>query len=312
MNKQVHKPDQVTEETDREERKRRIDLSAPQVAGSAVAAVVAAKLASNMGVYGTVLGAGVISVIATCGGSVFQHLFSRTGEQVRGAKEQVGARSRRPTRTGAPADAAADGRFGAATTYGTRVRGWKRSAVAAALVFLVAMAGITTYELATGQDFSGGKGTTVGSVVRGGQPAPQDGGSGDGRQHEQDGDGDGVAPSGSPDPGRSGDTGGRNGGGSPDPGRSPSGSATDGTTPGPGDTAGGEQEQQQGGSGDGGTSPAPEESPAPSGSSAPEDPSDPSGRDGGGSGRQPGAPQDGGAGQGAATPPANGGAPPAG
>ncbi|WP_436739320.1 hypothetical protein [Streptomyces sp. BBFR102] len=62
---------------------RRIDLSVPQVAGSAVAAVAGAVAASQLGVYGTVIGAGVMSVVATTGGSVFQHLFRRTGEQIR-------------------------------------------------------------------------------------------------------------------------------------------------------------------------------------------------------------------------------------
>uniref|UniRef100_UPI002FDBF155 hypothetical protein n=1 Tax=Streptomyces sp. IBSBF 2435 TaxID=2903531 RepID=UPI002FDBF155 len=60
----------------------RLDLSVPQVAGSAVAAVVAAKLASNLGVYGTIVGAGVVSVLGTCGGSILQHFFRRTGRQV--------------------------------------------------------------------------------------------------------------------------------------------------------------------------------------------------------------------------------------
>ncbi|CAM5539706.1 hypothetical protein Sdia_48770 [Streptomyces diastaticus subsp. diastaticus] len=62
---------------------KRIDLSVPQVAGSAVAAVAGAVAASQLGVYGTVIGAGVMSVVATTGGSVFQHLFRRTGEQFR-------------------------------------------------------------------------------------------------------------------------------------------------------------------------------------------------------------------------------------
>ncbi|WP_371129778.1 hypothetical protein [Streptomyces sp. 2231.1] len=67
-------------------RRKRMDLSVPQVAGSALAAVVAAKPASYFGVYGTILGAGVVSVVATCGGTVFQHFFKRTGEQLREAK----------------------------------------------------------------------------------------------------------------------------------------------------------------------------------------------------------------------------------
>ncbi|MFF9914667.1 hypothetical protein [Streptomyces sp. NPDC013457] len=188
--------------------KKKLDLSIAQVSGSAVAAVVAAKLASTLGVYGTILGAGVISVIATCGGSVFHHLFTRTGEQIRevtvpAEPSKPQALRKTPDRTqvltavGGPAAPPYDGEFGEATTHGTRVRGWNRSAVGAALVFLVAMGGITAYELISDQDFSGTKGrTTFGSVVRGdgearngtapsddeptrqqGRPAQQDGGS---------------------------------------------------------------------------------------------------------------------------------------
>ncbi|WP_254705757.1 hypothetical protein [Streptomyces vilmorinianum] len=167
--------------------KKKLDLSVAQVSGSAIAAVVAAKLASTLGVYGTILGAGVISVIATCGGSVFQHLFKRTGEQIRevavhaepsNAARRTARRTARhtaPDRTqvlttvGGPVPPPYEEEFGEATTHGTRVRGWKRSTVGAALVFLVAMGGITAYELISDQDFSGTRGTTTfGSVVRGG------------------------------------------------------------------------------------------------------------------------------------------------
>uniref|UniRef100_A0AAU2VKU9 Uncharacterized protein n=1 Tax=Streptomyces sp. NBC_00008 TaxID=2903610 RepID=A0AAU2VKU9_9ACTN len=265
-------------ESDIEPRERRIDLSLPQVAGSAVAAVAAAVAASQLGVYGTILGAGVMSVVATCGGSVFQHFFRRTGEQIREVTVQVkhpdrevtvytrqtrdagdtdgtwgtpethvalrGAAGsadatatppamdattllRRPdatterqdadattvlraadattvlraadattvlravdattvlrkvsqdpgrtqliravdgTRPPATATGAGDEEFTQATTHGTRIRGWKRSALGAAVVFAVSMAGITTFELVSGNDLSGGQGTTVGSVVRG-------------------------------------------------------------------------------------------------------------------------------------------------
>ncbi|GAA3294891.1 hypothetical protein GCM10020295_20630 [Streptomyces cinereospinus] len=56
-----------------------------QVAGSFLAAVAAALLASCFGVHGTILGAGVVSAVATRGGSLLQHVFSRTGEQLRDA-----------------------------------------------------------------------------------------------------------------------------------------------------------------------------------------------------------------------------------
>ncbi|MFF0041748.1 hypothetical protein ACFYRG_36925 [Streptomyces mirabilis] len=140
-------------------RRKRVDLSLPQVAGSAVAAVVAAKLASYFGVYGTILGAGVVSAIATCGGTVFQHFFKRTGEQLRDVTVQAKPR---------PEQAPVPGAFTEGTVYRARVKSWKRPVVAAALVFGVTMAGITTYELVSGQNFSGdGTSTTVGDALKG-------------------------------------------------------------------------------------------------------------------------------------------------
>ncbi|WBB62607.1 hypothetical protein O7599_08775 [Streptomyces sp. WMMC500] len=69
-----------------EERRRgRIELSGAQVAGGASATMVAAFLASSMGVYGTIVGAGVVSVGATAGGALFQHVFRRTGQQLKDA-----------------------------------------------------------------------------------------------------------------------------------------------------------------------------------------------------------------------------------
>ena len=44
--------------------------------------------------YGTFIGAGVVSVVATCGGTVFQHLFKRTGEQLREVTVQAKAGAR--------------------------------------------------------------------------------------------------------------------------------------------------------------------------------------------------------------------------
>ncbi|WP_405864063.1 hypothetical protein OG407_37275 [Streptomyces sp. NBC_01515] len=138
--------------------KKRIDLSVPQVAGSAVAAVVAAKLASYFGVYGTILGAGVVSAIATSGGTVFQHFFSRTGAQLREATVTSKEAERTPARPG---------EFTEGTVYRARVGSWRRPLLAAALVFGVTMTGITVYELVSGDSFSGGKGTTVSAAVTG-------------------------------------------------------------------------------------------------------------------------------------------------
>ncbi|WP_171162619.1 hypothetical protein [Streptomyces sp. I05A-00742] len=87
-------------ESDAKAKGKRLDLSVAQVAGSALAAVVAALLAGKLGVYGTVIGAGVVSVVATTGGTVFQHLFRRTGEQVR----DVAVQAARPTLRQVPVD----------------------------------------------------------------------------------------------------------------------------------------------------------------------------------------------------------------
>ncbi|WP_179889039.1 hypothetical protein [Streptomyces sp. f51] len=314
-----------------------------------MAAVAAAVLASQLGVYGTIAGAGVMSVVATCGGSVFQHFFRRTGEQIREVTVQVthpegrqvtvhtkettpagrraAAQRTEPEPTGpqpaedattvlptvgpgtvpevipdaestqvlrpldtdrtqlldlgdertrmlrvppaggpgadpdrtqmipraddrtqmlpqAGADRAAvpDDAFGEGVTHGTRLRGWKRPALAAAAVFAVSMAGITAFELISGNDLSGGQGTTLSSVVRGGgdrdpgpaDPAPSGDTGEDGGADEQSptpGDGTGSAPatdggdgSGtSPDPVRS--KGGENPTTGPAPTPTPSGSA---------------------------------------------------------------------------------------
>ncbi|MFJ8862668.1 hypothetical protein ACIRD8_30110 [Streptomyces sp. NPDC102451] len=239
-------------QSDAERKERRIDLSLPQVAGSAVAAVAAAVMASQLGVYGTIAGAGVMSVVATCGGSVFQHFFRRTGEQIREvtvqvkhpAGRQVTVHTREATtaprqpeddatrvlrtvdddatrvlrqgdpeatralrtvgrdadrttvlrqvRPGGahPGEVVTDDSYSDARTHGTRVRGWKRSALAATGVFVLSMAGITVYEMASGHDLGGNGGTTIGSVVSGERhggttsPSPS---SSDGTDQEDDG-----------------------------------------------------------------------------------------------------------------------------
>lgn len=335
-------------ETDTKKKEKRIDLSVAQVAGSALAAAVAAYLAGRLGVYGTIIGAGLVSVVATTGGSIFHHLFRRTGEQIKeatvttrpkprrssatrnrstapharqagstmvlptfdkqGTEDQVTsvaartpgrdtartqlipraeqARRRDPASAhpdppsddatrmlwpaghggiGAPrtADGAgperpadrtqlvprldertvAPGRAPAhpagrparhpagppeelsTTTYGTRLRGWKRPALGALAVFVLAMGVVTGTELITGQTPSGEKGTTLSYLTHTGggsrqQPgttqSPDPGSPEKGRQHGNSGE-----PG--PDRGTSGDDGTRKGtGDSPSPAPSPS------------------------------------------------------------------------------------------
>ncbi|MCQ4044801.1 hypothetical protein ACFOSC_31005 [Streptantibioticus rubrisoli] len=186
----------VKAKTGTEPGNKRIDLSLPQVAGSGAAALVAAYLASFLGVYGTILGAAVVSVLATTGGAIFQHLFRRTGEQLRDATAPLARSQNRRTN---PADDATtvlpayartraddstavvpraepdtallmprlphDESYNESTLHGTRWRGWRRSLLAAGAVFGLAMGVFTGIELATGTSLSH---TAVGQAVQGG------------------------------------------------------------------------------------------------------------------------------------------------
>ncbi|MEU6362340.1 hypothetical protein [Streptomyces albidoflavus] len=300
-----------------QEEAKRIDLSVPQVAGSAVAAVAGAVAASQLGVYGTVIGAGVMSVVATTGGSVFQHLFRRTGEQIRdvahvrpkgepgpdvpdtfradpepdpltdpapgrvasadpatahtvpgdppapveatqllgqadpeatqllsqadpGATQllgQAGPDATRALRVPAAGPAEADqatrllravpepsgpetGEFGEATTHQARTGRWKRPVISAAAVFVLAMGGITGWELVSGHALSGDSGPTISHLTGNrSQPsgdqeeekapapeetpsgeAPSDGGSGTPSTQDPE---DGTSSTGTPEEGTS-------------------------------------------------------------------------------------------------------------
>lgn len=206
---------------EREKAKKKLDLSAAQVAGSSLATVAAALLASQMGVYGTILGAGVVSVVATAGGPLIQHFFRRTGDQLR---ESARPKARQVPvdapasgeEPGTPSDAESGEEFGETTVHGTRMRGWKRTAVASGAAFALAIGALGTYEAVAGTSVSSDGRTLL------------TGGAGTARDHKPD-------PPAQP-PGASTGTGGKGGttpgpGTSPDPSGSPGGGA--GPTPHP-------------------------------------------------------------------------------
>ncbi|WP_158714145.1 hypothetical protein [Kitasatospora aureofaciens] len=178
------------EEGGKQERKR-IDLSVAQVAASALAAVVGALLASELGVYGTIMGAAVVSIGATTGGAVFQHAFRRTGQQLRAAVDrgpnqtvnslrQVPVEPERaaPEPLGPPVITS---EWNEPQVVRARRRwGWKSYAAVSGLVFLLAMTPILAFELATGQPVSAtvkgesGNGTSFGGAVTPKSSTPQD------------------------------------------------------------------------------------------------------------------------------------------
>ncbi|MFF4580631.1 hypothetical protein [Streptomyces sp. NPDC001389] len=241
--------------------RRRLDLSVTQVAGSSLATVAAALLASQLGVYGTILGAGVVSVVATAGGPVIQHAFRRTGDRLREGARSRGRQVSAPAGEEAPA-APPPGEFGEPTVHGTRVRGWKRTAVASGAAFALAIGGLGAYEALAGTSVSSGGGTLLSGGFRTApdhrpsepKTGPESGERG--RQGEKDGRGeksgkdgkagtDGWSPGTASSPSPSGSQGGHgqdpaptptpSGSGRPDPDPSPSPSRQ---TPDPGPTPG--------------------------------------------------------------------------
>lgn len=148
---------------DAEPENAKLDLSAAQVAGSSLATVAAALLASRLGVYGTILGAGVVSVVATAGGPVVQHFFRRTGDRLRGTARP---RTRPVPPPGGPEETAPCGEFGAATVHGTRVRGWKRTAVAAGAACALGLGALGSYEAIAGTSVSADGGTILSAGTR--------------------------------------------------------------------------------------------------------------------------------------------------
>jgi hypothetical protein len=174
------------EEGGKDERKR-IDLSVAQVAASALAAVVGAVLASELGVYGTIMGAAVVSVGATTGGAVFQHVFRRTGEQLREAVDRGPNQTANTLRQVAVEDGAAvrppeiTAEWNQPQLVRARRRwSWKSYAVVSGLVFVLAMTPILVFELATGQPVSAtvtgqsGDGTSLGGSVAPKSSRPQE------------------------------------------------------------------------------------------------------------------------------------------
>ncbi|WP_084957741.1 hypothetical protein [Thermoactinospora rubra] len=159
----------------------KFELSVPQVAGGALAAVTAAVAASYLGVTGTVIGAAVASVASTVGGAVYTHYLQRTGEKVRRhtpipwrRREQepprhqdgegelataVHATVRRPEQEAAT--------LVMAPVETRRPLPWLKLALATVLIFTISMGGILGYQAAANR--------TVHEAVTGKAPTREQG-----------------------------------------------------------------------------------------------------------------------------------------
>ncbi|MFD7644826.1 hypothetical protein ACFV4P_29730 [Kitasatospora sp. NPDC059795] len=131
--------------------RRRLDLTVTQVAASALATVVGAVLASELGVYGTILGAAVVSVGATTGSAVFQHLFKRTGEQLRNVVDRGAESAPVPHPRSAPAGGISEEWNAPRLVRAKRRWTWKSYTAVSALVFVIAMVPIVAVEVAAGK-----------------------------------------------------------------------------------------------------------------------------------------------------------------
>jgi hypothetical protein len=172
-----HSPD---EKPDDKDSSRKLELSGVQVAASALAAISSAVAASFLGVGGTVLGAGLGSVIATISTALYQHSLHRTNATLKKVVpvpnvvvRQTAGRLRAPADPADVPEIRTDGSIAlpvpaddrsrpAAAPADRRPLRWGRLALAAAVVFGVALGSIAVVET-----FLGG---SVSSVVRGEDP----------------------------------------------------------------------------------------------------------------------------------------------
>ena len=152
---------------------RTIELSAPQILGGALAAASAAVASSWLGVAGTVLGAVLVSVIATVGTAVYSSSLERSSRALRDTLpiERGAGRVLRRRLTGAtPAPASKP----------TLRRRWRALLATAGVTCLLALAVLTGFEALMGKPAStltgsgGGTGTTVSRLVSDESDAGQD------------------------------------------------------------------------------------------------------------------------------------------
>jgi hypothetical protein len=114
---------------------------AVQVLTGGLAAITAALLGSTLGVAGTVLGAGVASVVTTIAASVYLRSLQRVRVRVAGTQVDTPDEPRRRPR-------------------------WPVLVTGTVLAFVLGMLAVTSVEWITGHRISGGQGTTIGGIVR--------------------------------------------------------------------------------------------------------------------------------------------------
>ncbi|MBE1500478.1 hypothetical protein H4696_007578 [Amycolatopsis lexingtonensis] len=149
-------------------------LRIAQVAAAALAAVTAALLGSTLGVAGTVVGAGVASVVSTVGGELYLRSLQRTREAALKARVLATSGIRRrgsvepgeiPITEQPTVQLPKPGEGGPSRLRKLR---WPLIIGTSVAAFAVAILAIVGFESATGTQIGGGTGTSIGKIFGGG------------------------------------------------------------------------------------------------------------------------------------------------
>jgi hypothetical protein len=166
------------------------DIDIPKTVAGVLAALSAAVIGSFLGVAGTLVGAAIASVVGSVGTELYNRFIHRGSQKI---KSTFVAPAAAAVGTPPVANPQPEG----ATLYGTPKRyrerdvRWTRVVAVAASLFLLAVALLTVFELATHKSIadavgnSSGRSTTIGSVLTGNErrqappehhvtPAPSD------------------------------------------------------------------------------------------------------------------------------------------
>ena len=149
--------------------RRKADLSVNKVIAGAGAAATAAVAGSYFGAAGTIAGAAIGSVVTTITTAAYQRSLDRTRETVHARVRIPGGRDLGVPRAESPASGTEPGLSDQPPTLPRRR--WQRHGSllvgATALIFLLAMLGVTGLELIKGSQLLGGQpGTSIGTLVR--------------------------------------------------------------------------------------------------------------------------------------------------
>jgi hypothetical protein len=142
-------------------------INIPKTIAAALAAVCAAVVGSYLGVAGTLLGAALASIVGTIGTEIYERSIKKGGEKL---QTLAPAFTKAPAAVGTPPVAAATEEDSPSHTVAPRPQiRWRRVALLAGAVFVLAMGALTVVELFTHKSVASmvGNGTKAPSTVAG-------------------------------------------------------------------------------------------------------------------------------------------------